>query len=68
MIRGRKYSCWAALPNVINTGATIFNAKGICGGAPAVGTLFLENVLLDDIPIGAAEAARPHPGAPAAAI
>ena len=39
-----------------------------CGGAPAAARFLLENVLLDDAPAGAAEALRPHPGAPTAAV
>src|SRR3984885_4485917 len=34
-MRGRKYSCCAALPKVCITGASIFSENGFCGGAQA---------------------------------
>src|ERR1700733_8378722 len=54
MIRGRKYSCWAALPNAIKTGATMRRETASCGGAPAAprtgGRIFCWTTLLPPQP------------------
>ena len=67
-MRGRKYSCWAAFPKVINTGATIFIAEGQLHRRTGGGAFLVENILLEDGPVRSPEALRPHAGAPAAAI
>src|ERR1700730_14005423 len=45
-----------------------FHRERNLGRSAGGGALFLENVLLEDTPVGASEAAGPHPGAPTAAI
>src|SRR4029077_3790911 len=49
-------------------GGHMRNAEPVLGGPPARRTLFVEDVLLDDAPIGSAVTPRPHAGAPAAAV